>query len=318
MFHHTCASRVPLSPPKSRSIGGSPIGEEPRRRLGRGVRHRRRAGLWSLALRSRHCPSPRHDRCRHRSQLDLRRCGRTDLRRHAPRGARLRSLVVRRAARRLHPRRRGLARLIVWRQRQVVAHRLRARPHAWATTVDDYEQERRDVGLVRGDVLAKGLGRKWYARLVDEVEQTAADQKQAGAQPSGAVAVLFQWRRFRLSHVGTSRRRSVASDDASWRKAHTRHTTLAEAVGRWRLPAAKVPASRTFRPTPADILRHGPKARNEGVPSSNLGVGSPLQASPSRSSRIRTFVARSPTDFSHDESEGGTLSGLGVAKASGG
>ena len=77
--------------------------------------------------------------------------------------------------------------LIVWRQRQVVAHRLRARPHAWATTVDDYEQERRDVGQVRGDVLAKGLGRKWYARLVDEVEQTAADQKQAGAQPQAPL-----------------------------------------------------------------------------------------------------------------------------------
>jgi hypothetical protein len=36
--------------------------------------------------------------------------------------------------------------LIVWRQRQVVADRLRARPHAWATTVDDYEQERRESG----------------------------------------------------------------------------------------------------------------------------------------------------------------------------
>jgi hypothetical protein len=50
----------------------------------------------------------------------------------------------------------------------------------------------------------------------------------------------------------------------------------------------------------------------------NLGVGSPRQASPSRSSHIRTFVARPLTDFSHHESEGGTLSGLGVAKASGG
>ena len=40
--------------------------------------------------------------------------------------------------------------------------------------------------------------------------------------------------------------------------------------------------------------------------------------SPSRSSHIRTFVARPQTHFSHHESQGGTLAGLGVAKASGG
>jgi hypothetical protein len=38
----------------------------------------------------------------------------------------------------------------------------------------------------------------------------------------------------------------------------------------------------------------------------------------SRSSHIWTFVARLPTRFSHHELEGGTLSGLGVAKLSGG
>ena len=34
------------------------------------------------------------------------------------------------------------------------------------------------------------------------------------------------------------------------------------------------------------------------------------EPSPSRSSRIRTFVARSPTGFSHDESEGERFPGL--------
>jgi hypothetical protein len=81
--------------------------------------------------------------------------------------------------------------VILLRQRQVVAHRLRSRPHAWFTTVDDYEQARREPGQNVGDVIAKGLGRKWFDDLVKELKADAARENPL-PKPSGKASEVPQ------------------------------------------------------------------------------------------------------------------------------
>ena len=86
-------------------------------------------------------------------------------------------------------------RLANWRQRAVIAARLRARPRNWAVTVDDYELGQREQGQVRGDVLAAGLGRDWWESLQQELRQAAAEESGTASAVHSAPARRRKTRR---------------------------------------------------------------------------------------------------------------------------